>query len=350
MKLRSDKRRIAAFTIIMLTIILTGVSVFAQNSEKMNIGLIYPLSSNGRNAPRDTNKFSLNLIAGLSAAEHGMSFAGMTNVVKNNARGLQIAGFSNHIGKKADGVMLAGFINTYGTGSGLATAGFGNFAKAKSNVQIAGAFNKAGDVSSLQVTGLANVAEYVRGSQISGFLNIAKNIKGLQMAGFINIADTADCQIGLINISKNGEKAFAATIDENQTVMLTFRSGVKLFYGILGIGYNFKNKKEVYAFEAGIGIHAINAGIFRLNAELAQSSLLDFKKGEYYRSSFRLLPAVKLSNAITLFGGPSLNYINTDTEEGKSLKTKYISTWGGNEGRAFQAFYFGYTAGVQIGF
>jgi hypothetical protein len=261
---------------------------------------------------------------------------------------MQIAGFSNHIGQKADGAMLAGFINTYGGGRGLAVAGFGNFSKSTGTVQLSGAFNKAGDISSIQLTGLANVAGDVKGTQISGFMNIAKKVKGLQMSGFINIADTADCQIGFINLSKNGEKSLGATIDENQTVMLTFRSGVNTLYGILGLGYNFKNKKEIYAYEAGLGMHVVKTNIFRLNAELTGSSLLDFKKGNYYKSSFNLLPAVKIAHAIELFAGPSFNYVNTDTEEGRTLQTKYVSSWGGNHGHDFHAFYFGYTAGIQV--
>lgn len=335
--------------IILSLLLLISVNSFAQNSsEKIHIGLIYPLSSNGTHAPLDTNRFSLNLLGGVSAAEHGFTFAGLFNVVKQDTRGVQFAGLSNHIGKKADGTMFAGLINTYGGGKGLAAAGLGNFSKTKSGVQMAGIFNKAGDVSTLQMTGLANVASYVRGSQISGLINIAKNVKGLQMAGLVNIADTADYQIGLINISRNGEKNLAATVDENQTAMLTFRSGVKVFYGILGIGYNFKNDKQKYAYEAGLGVHAFKKGIFQLNAELTQSGLTDFKKGEYYRSSFKLLPSVKIANGIELFAGPSVNYIDTNTDEGKTLKTKYISSWGGNDGHAFKAFYLGYTAGIQV--
>jgi hypothetical protein len=349
MKLNTKNKAIVILTLMISLLLLISVKSFAQSSsEKIHIGLIYPLSSNGTNAPRDTNRFSLNLLGGVSAAEHGFTFAGLFNVIKQDTRGVQFAGLSNHIGKKADGAMFAGLINTYGGGKGLAAAGLGNFSKTKSGVQVAGIFNKAGDVSSLQMTGLINVASYVHGSQISGLMNIAKNVKGVQMAGLINIADTADCQIGLINISRNGEKSLAVTYDENQTAMLTFRSGVGMFYGILGIGYNFKNDKQKYAYEAGLGVHALKKGVFRLNAELSQSGLTDFKKGEYSKSSFKLLPSARIANGIELFAGPSVNYISTNTEEGKALKTKYISSWGGNDGHDFHAFYIGYTAGIQV--
>jgi len=334
-----------------LTFLLLGqISSFAQgnNNEKINVGLIYPLSSNWKSAPEDTNSFSFNFIAGVSAAERGFTLAGITNVVRNDTKGFQIAGFSNHIGKKADGMMIAGFMNTYQSGNGNAIAGFGNFSKKSTGSQIAGFMNIGGNVQSVQVAGFANTAQNVNGFQLAGFMNIAKNVKGVQMSGFINIADSANCQIGIINISKNGEKSLGVTFDEDQTALLAFRSGGKFLYGIVGFGYNFKNKKEIYAWEAGLGAHIFNAGAFRLNAELTQNGLQSFKGNQCFKSTFALLPAFKIANSIEIFAGPSINYVNTNTQEGKALHKNYISSWGGNNGNDFHAFYWGYTAGVQV--
>jgi hypothetical protein len=335
--------------ILVLALVLQGVNSFAQsNKDKINIGLIYPLSSNWKHAPNDTNKFSLNLIAGVSAAERGFTIAGISNIVHHNTTGVQIAGLSNHVGQTAHGAMFAGLLNTYGTGKNFAMAGFGNFAKTASGTQIAGFFNMGGNVSAVQVAGFSNIANNVKGSQIAGFINIAKKVKGVQIAGFINIADSADYQIGIINISKNGEKSLGLTIDENQTTLITFRSGGKLIYGILGVGYNFDNKHQKYAWQAGLGAHLFNAGILRLNAELTQNGLESFKHGTYLRPSFALLPSIRLADRIDIFAGPSFNYVTTNTEEGKNMHNKYTSSWGGNNGSDLHGFYFGYSAGVQI--
>lgn len=80
----------------------SGPRAFAQSntSEKIHIGLVYPLSSNGTHAPLDTNKLSFHLLAGVSSVETGFSFAGFSNIIRNEARGTQIAMFSNHVGKK----------------------------------------------------------------------------------------------------------------------------------------------------------------------------------------------------------------------------------------------------------
>jgi hypothetical protein len=354
MNLTSYKNSIASAIIKVTALLLmmgTTTNIFAQNNDRArtNIGLFYPLSSNGSNAPRDTNTFSFNLIAGVSAAEQGFTLAGFSNVVHHNARGFQIAGFSNHIGNNADGVMVAGFLNTYGGGNGAAIAGFANIARNSSGTQVAGFLNKGGDISSLQFAGFMNVARDLKGTQVAGFLNIAKKSKGTQI-GFINIADSAGTQLGIINLAKNGEKSFGLSIDETQTTIVSFRSGGNVFYGIVGVGYNFNNKKQKYAYQAGIGAHVLSTGIFRLKTELISSGLESFKGGEYLKSSFYLLPALKITKSIEIFAGPSFNFINTDTVEGRNMIKNYVSSWTRNNDRDFYGFYFGYTAGIQVHF
>jgi len=338
-------------TVFLLSLFSTS-NCLAQNDKHAgaNIGLIYPLSSNWTKAPSQTNNFSLNLIAGVSGAERGVALAGFSNVVRGNTTGLQMAGFSNHVGKNADGVMLAGFINTYAGGKAATFSGFANVAPNGSGTQVAGFLNKGGNIASVQVAGFTNVAREVKGAQIAGFLNVAKKVRGIQL-GFINIADSAGSQIGIINIARNGEKSLGITIDENQTTMLAFRSGGKTLYGILGIGYNFDNERNKYAFEAGIGAHLIKWNALRLNAELVQGGLESFKDDDqYFKASFRLMPAFKITRSFEIFAGPSLNFINTNTAEGKDMTETYISSWTRNNGQDLYGFYVGYTAGLQVAF
>jgi hypothetical protein len=333
----------------LLLMVFISTNIYAQSDRaRTNIGLVYPLSSNWKNAPHDTNSFSLNLIAGVSAAERGVTFAGFTNIIHHDTKGLQVAGFSNHIGTNANGTMFAGFLNTYAGGKGVGVAGFANISRTGTGAQVAGFLNKGGNVSSVQVAGFLNMANDLKGAQIAGFMNIAKKSKGTQI-GFINIADSAGTQVGIINIAKNGEKGISATIDENQTTILAFRSGGKTLYGIIGIGYNFNNKREKYAYEAGIGAHVLKIQSFRLNAELVGGGLESLKgEANYSKSSFRLIPAFRITPSIEIFGGPSFNYINTDTEDGRNMTKKYINSWTRNDGRNLYGFYVGYTAGIQV--
>lgn len=358
-----------------LGITFLGLAFQANAQEakttKAHFGLIYPLSTNGTHAPLDTNNLSIHLLAGISSVEKGFSYAGLSNVVRNESYGVQIAGFSNHIGKQANGALFAGFLNTYRSAKGSQFAGFANLAqKNVEGAQFAGFINTAGgdmkgvqfagfsniskNISASQFAGFMNVAKDVNGSQFAGFINIAKKVKGAQIAGFINIAETSDSPIGIINIIKNGEKSIAATIDESQTSMLTFRSGGKNMYGIIGVGYNLKNKDEVYAFEAGLGAHFFKSKYFRLNMELTQTILESFEKGEYFKGTFRLLPAVKVAPWLEVFGGPSINFVSTNTVEGKALHPDnddlVIRTWNRKHSDFKQSLHIGYQAGLQFVF
>ena len=385
-------------TLCLKSLLLLVISLFHLQSkgqsqtDKIHIGFIYPISTHGTHAPQDTNIFSYHLLAGVSAEEKGVSFAGLTNVIRNNAQGVQFAGFSNHVGKNSKGLLFAGFANTYKGAEGLQFAGFVNAARTEiKGGQFAGFINTAGNTKGTQFGGFANVAKDiigtqfggfinvakevkgtefagfaniagnvkgtqfagflnkagdVKGSQFAGFINIAKKVKGGQLAGFINIADSSDHPFGIVNIIKNGEKGIGVSIDENATTFLTFRSGGKTLYGILGVGYNFENEREVYALEAGFGAHLSPSKNFRINVELAQTTLESFETGEYFKASARFLPAFKFAKGFEIFGGPVFNYVNTNTDEGKSLTGNYI--WDKSRNNNFQAFYFGYMAGVQV--
>lgn len=356
-----------------ITFLSLAFQTNAQEAKttKIHFGFIYPLSTNGTHAPLDTNHLSIHLLAGVSSVEKGLSFAGLSNVVRNESSGAQFAGFSNHIGKQANGALFAGFLNTYRSAKGSQFAGFANLAQKNvegaqfagfinttggdmKGAQFAGFSNIARNISASQFAGFMNVAKDVNGSQFAGFINIAKKVKGAQVAGFINIAETSDNPIGIINIIKNGEKSIAATIDESQTSMLTFRSGGKNMYGIIGVGYNFKNKDEVYAFEAGLGAHFFKSKYFRLNMELTQTILESFEKGEYFKGTFRLLPAVKVAPWLEIFGGPSINFVSTNTVEGKALHPEsddlVIRTWQRKHSDFKQSLHIGYQAGLQFVF
>jgi hypothetical protein len=349
----TNLKNISGVKVLGLAILIsTSLNGFAQEGKKdrVNIGLVYPISTNGTRAALDTNVFSLNLLAGISAAEKGISFAGLSNIIRKNASGTQIAGFSNHIGGQAQGVQFAGFINTYGGGKGAAIAGFTNISTGGSGAQIAGFMNwTAMNVSAIQVGGFMNKAADVKGSQIAGFINIAKKVKGVQLSGFINIADSSDYPIGIINIVKNGEKSIALSTNQNLTTMATFRSGGKVLYGIIGAGYNFKNKNDVYAFEAGLGVHFFQSEHFRLNAELTGGSLQNFKHGNYFKSTFQLMPSLRIGPNLEIFAGPSFNFVSTNTEEGKNLQKHYVKTWDRKD-NSLHGLFLGYTGGLAISF
>ena len=383
--------------VLALITVINMQSGTAQTKDKIHVGFVYPLSTNGTHAPLDTNTLSLHVLAGVSAEERGLALSGFTNVVRNNTRGLLIAGFSNHVGKEIKGLAYAGFVNTYRTAQGMQAAGFTNIASDSiQGLQIAGFLNTAGDVKGMQgagfvnvgkvingsqfagfgnvasevegsqfagffnvsarsvsgsqLSGFANIATDVSGSQLSGFINVARKVKGVQLAGLINTADSSDHPIGLINVIKNGEKSIGIQADETQTVLLTFRSGGKSLYGIIAAGYNFKLSHDDYmfAYEAGLGAHLFRVQSFRLSTELSQQYLEDFNRGYYFKTSLRVMPSLKLGKTFELFGGPSLNLATTNTFEGRDLVDRYLWEHNNRWDAGFQGLYIGYLAGINI--
>jgi len=336
--------------ITLLTLFLTGISITGHCQIKghgVNVGLIYPLSTNGTGAYKNSNFLSLHGLAGVSREENAFTVSGFTNVIKENAQGFQVAGFSNHIGGNSRGFLASGFINTYDSARGFQSAGFANLAHGNiTGMQASGFINTSGDIHGFQAAGFVNISEDVNGGQAAGFINIAKKVKGAQLSGFINIADSSDYPIGIINIIKNGERSIGISTDDNLTTLLSFRSGGRKLYGIIGVGSNLKNSKEVFSLQYGIGAHLISKDKFRVNSEVTTVMLENFKHGEFKKFSISLMPAIKLAPNLEVFGGPALNFINTNTDEGKNLIKHYV--WDDtNKQNHLNGIYVGYTAGVH---
>ncbi len=381
----SKKKTFTLRTNIFIFSFLLGISlVQAQStiSRRANFGIVYPLSSNGRNAMLDTNQLSVHLIAGISSVEEGCSIAGFSNLVLNEAKGAQLAGFSNHIGGTVKGLQMAGFLNTYKGGEGASFAGFANISTtAFSGVQLAGFANLVGDiqgsqfagfynhatgvrdsqfagfmnkatrVNDSQFAGFMNVADEVDDSQFAGFLNIAHRVRGVQVSGFMNIASYSDYPIGFLNLIEHGEKSFSISMDEMQNAMLGFRSGGSVLYGLLSLGYQLKSKESIYVAEAGLGAHFFEGAIFRINTEIFSQSHLKFASDTYLKAGIRALPELRLGNIFSLTGGPSLNIVYTNSKEGTDWhKTSDFPQWWKKEGRYFKAIYPGYYATVQFRF
>ena len=337
------------FTAILFLGFTANVSaqIYIPDTKHVNIGIVYPVSNNGMRAKAYTNCFSLNLLAGFSGGETGVSLAGLSNIIfdsasgvqiagfsniiLNRAAGVQIAGFSNHILNRATGLQIAGFANVTGNNSGVQLAGFGNFtARSSSGVQVSGFINTAGNVN----------------TQVAGFINVAKKVKGVQLAGFINIADSSDYPIGIFNYIRDGERTLSVSIDETLTTLISFRSGGRKLYSIAGVGYNHKGKRALAAGELGIGAHLVSTERFRLSVEVVSVGLTDFKNGDWMKSSLRVLPAWRLGHRVELFAGPSFNYLHARNGQGEDIVGHYL--WSDGNARHYYGLFFGATGGIAI--
>src|SRR5690554_114540 len=58
---------------------------------------ITPFGTNGADAPRIENKFSLNMLAGVNGGVQGFEAGGLANVILGSVRGSQLAGLANYV-------------------------------------------------------------------------------------------------------------------------------------------------------------------------------------------------------------------------------------------------------------
>lgn len=316
--------------------------------QKAHIGFIYPLSSNGSKAAQISNDFSLHILSGISKNENVLSIAGISNHIRQDARGMQVAGLINQVGNSAHGLQVAGLANFIAKETkGAQIAGLTN-TSGDAEIQVSGLINIANDVNGLQIAGLVNKAGNVEGIQVAGLINKARNVKGVQLAGLVNLAESSDYPIGIINIIKNGKQAIGLSYDETGTGMITYRSGGRILYGLIGLGYNLspKRSKDYYGFEAGIGAHLVKTENFLLNAETFSQSLTDFQDFSYSKHGIRLLPVLRIAQRIEIFAGPAFNVTQFDPETHTPLHNNYFWT---REGRScFTGMSVGYVAGIQV--
>lgn len=266
---------------------------FAYNPYQ--ISLTPGLSSQGLFNSQVVNQVSLNIVGGHTAGVNGVEVGGVFNINQQQARYFQAAGLFNLVGNDMEGVQVAGISNIV--------------VRDVSGVQVAGINNRAGNAVGAQLTGLFNVAGNVKGIQLAGILNIAGNVNGVQLSGLVNVADSSDYPIGLVNLIKNGDKSFAIELNESGAAQLTFRSGGRILYGLLGVGYRLNDSPMKYVLEAGMGVHVWQTTRFALDAELASGISPDFKTTPEQQASFRVFPQFRFNPHWGIFAGPTVNYV-----------------------------------------
>ena len=373
-------------TLLVLFCLLLSFNVFSQEKKfrPVQINFGFPLSTiNVKKAKEYTNAFSINLLVGISKNERSLALAGISNVIANNATGLQIASVSNYIGNAGygiavagvtninkgsyNGIQVSGVYNYSGSGNGIAVAGVANMSKGAYNgIQVSGVYNYSGSGNGiavagvantskdsyigLQLSGVTNIAGDVKGLQFAGVANIAKKVKGVQFATILNVAEESDFPIALINIIKNGKIGVALSYDILNNTVLSFRSGGKYSYGILGVGYNGKVKdgSKVVA-EAGYGIHIPVTDWFEINNEFKATSMRFSNDKTCSNASYLLAPSFTFLNHFNVFGGASFNYLYSNYVNPDELLPNNC-LWEKDNSDNKQRMFIGYQIGLQYVF
>lgn len=348
---------------VLLMFFTSSINAQQRKFAPAHFGLCYPISTNGKQAIKYTNGLSLHAIGGMSYRENALCISGLSSYVFDRANGAMIAGFSNHVRHNMRGAMIAGFMNTvrYAT-KGVQVAGYINMSGYTKGAQIAGGINIALDsvkgvqvagliniaankTSGTQIAGLINTAKKTEGVQIAGLINVNKVAKGVSIAGLINIADSCDYPIAPINIIRNGHKSIGITTYDGTTNAITFRSGGRIMYGLIGIGYYQHQETSCYLSEAGIGAQLHLYGKINLNLETSITSYTSFDDDIMLKSSVRALPTLNFARRFAVFAGPSLNHVWTN--DGAITKITENYTWSQYTRNNFNGIYIGFVGGIQ---
>ena len=282
----------------------------------------------------------------------GLRMAFILDAVRNNFKGLQMSGVYSHVGGELHGVQIS-FIGNYVNSNIHGSQYAGIFNGARMNMrglQAAGIMNMTrGFMSGAQMAGIGNIAGDVHGVQMSGIFNKAKHVQGTQIAAILNIADHSDCPIGLINIIRDGEMSIGVTYDMTGNIVLAFRSGGRVMYGIIGIGYN-PDTEDGIVWEGGIGAHINILRWFKINNELTVTNM-DMLHSSVSQASYSLLPAFRIGQHFELFAGPSFNYMYTQSDKGGNANLfPQNSVWKKVVGEDIQQMFIGFKVGAQYVF
>ena len=257
-------------------------------SRKFQISLLPFLGTNRLLSGSIKNDYSLNLLMGYSGGVRKLEVGGILNGVRNDVQGLQVAGVGNIIG----GSVLGGQIS-----STFNIAGY-----LENGIQLSSGFNV--------------IVKESAGWQISPINFAHRVVKGGKQIGFINISDSTDTvPIGLLSFvgSGNGYKRLEFSVDENQTASFSFKTGVKKFYNVLALHYNFTRKQEIFGLGYGIGRAFEVGNSWMLNTDLTANALVEYDDlnpnvATMWKLDISFEKQIARNVAVTF--GPSIKYLN----------------------------------------
>src|SRR5690606_31856312 len=160
----------------------------------------------------------------------------------------------------------------------------------------------------VQLAGLLNHSSGEVRRQVSGLLNKAGKVRGIQIAGLLNNAESSDYPISLVNLIKNGQKSLTLGANELTFANITFRSGGRELYGMLGLAYQISAGTAPYAFEIGFGLHNFEKNRYSMDTEFVTRIANDFDGISNIISSLKFLQAYALGDQFRLITGPTLNF------------------------------------------
>jgi len=313
--------------------------------RKFQLGFLPGISTKNALKGQQENKISFNVLGGYAAQVDALEIGGLFNIVQKHVRSVQIGGLFNIVGGTMNGVQIGGLYNDVGdTVSGLQVGGLVNVNKTVTKgLQIGGLYNRGQKFTGLQIAGLVNHSRSIdkgmqlsglvnradalqKGFQLSGLVNSTRNINGAQVAGLLNvakkingfqfgvfnIADTLNgVAVGPFNYSRNGKHSLSVSVQENNQLNISYKSGSYALYNILQAGIiNTGATGRHYIFGYGLGSEWALKSKLKMAAELIHLyyTPADNFNTDYSNISLQPLLICQLHKNIQLFAGPRLQY------------------------------------------
>lgn len=279
---------------------INAININDSLNRTFQVSLLPFLGTNRLLSGSIENDFSLNILMGFSAGVRKVEIGGLFNGVRHNVTGFQLAGVGNIVGGELLGVQISSVFN-------LTEA-------IQRGVQLSFGVNVVTQVSNGWQVGLINFANEVQG-------------KGHQI-GLINISEFSETTpIGLLSFvsSSDGYKRLELSIDENQTGSFIFKTGVKNFYNILAIGYNFLRANEVFSAGYGVGRAYELKNAWMFNTDITTNVMVEYNDftpnvGNLWRLDFSFEKQISRNAAITF--GPSVKALLLSSYNAASWKGK----------------------------
>jgi hypothetical protein len=250
-----------------------------------------------------SNNYSVNLLMGYSGGVRKLEVGGIINGIRNDVQGLQVAGVGNIVGGRVLGGQLSTIFN------------------------IAGYLDQG-----IQLSVFSNITiKESSGWQISPINFAHRVVEGGKQIGFINITDSTDTvPIGLLSFvgSGNGYKRLELSVDENQTASFTFKTGVRKFYNIVALHYNFTRKQEIFGIGYGIGKAFEIGRSWMFNTDLTTNLLIEYDDfspnvASMWKLDLSFEKQIAKNAAVTF--GPSIKYLEIDEYNSSSWVAKPFS-------------------------
>lgn len=147
------------------------------------------------------------------------------------------------------------------------------------------------------------------------------------------------------------EFSVALDYDNVGSTTTSFRAGGKLFYGIAGLGYNWRAiDDDAMVWKVGAGAHIGHGLLFNTDVELKATFYSTFKEIKTTQYTISLLPGLKLTDRCEIYIGPDIGYIQTKHPDNEKLLQKGITLWDKDSPAKLQHLYIGFTTGIRYRF